>query len=121
VTYYTLGIVVLIGLVSYRLARLLAHDKIAQPLRDFTYKMACEHGRPGRWLNTLMTCPFCLSVWFAIAGVVWFGWLIAPEWPDWAEMLLAVGAVAGVGSFLSAVDLALTAYVDSHTEPKPGT
>jgi hypothetical protein len=53
--------------------------------------------------------------------VVWFGWLIAPDWPDWAEMLLAVGAVAGVAAFLSAIDLALTAYVDSHTEPKPGT
>jgi len=114
---YTLGIIVILGFVSYRLARLFAHDKLTEPIRKWAYKRSSERRFGGRWLNTLITCPFCLSVWFAIAGVVWYGWLIAPDWPDWAEVLLAIGAVAGVGAFLAAVDLALSVYVERWEKP----
>jgi len=121
VRYFTLPVIVIIGLVAYRLARLIAHDKIAEPLRKRIYKLAVEHGRPGRWLNTLTTCPFCLSVWFAIAAVVWYVWLILPTWPGIGEVLLAIGAAAGVGSILAAVDLALTVYVERWEKPPPVT
>jgi len=110
--YYTLGVIVIIGLVAYRLARVLAHDKIGEPVRNWAYKVSVEHGRAGRWLNSLITCPFCLSVWFAILGVGWYAWLISPTWPGWGEFVLAIPAVAGVAAFLSAADLAMTVYVD---------
>lgn len=114
--YYTLAVIVIIGLAAYRLARVIAHDKIGEPIRKRTYKAAVEHGGPGRWLNSLITCPFCLSVWFAVLGVGWYAWMIAPTWPGWGEFLLAIVAVAGVGAILSAVDLALTEYVDRGAE-----
>jgi hypothetical protein len=114
VTFYTLPVVLILGLVAYRLARLIAHDAIAEPFRRKVYASQATLGRAGRWLNTLTTCPFCLSVWAAFGGVAWYAWMIAPTWPGWGEFLLAIPAVAGVGSILSAADLALTVFVEKH-------
>jgi len=112
--YFTLPVIVIIGLVAYRLARVLAHDKIGEPVRKWAYKQAAEHGRAGRWVNALITCPFCLSVWFAIAACSWYAWMVAPTWPGWGEFLLAIAASAGIGSFLSSADLAMTVYVEGN-------
>lgn len=109
-----LAVVVVVGLAAYRLARVIAHDKIGEPVRKRAYKASVEHGRAGRWLNSLVTCPFCLSVYFAAAAVIWWAWLVAPSWPGWGAVLLAIPAAAGVGAVLSAVDLALTTYVEKH-------
>lgn len=112
--YYTLPVIVILGLVAYRLARVIAHDKIGQPIRDRTYKVAVEQPRVGKWLNSLATCPFCLSVYFAAAGVLWYAWLIAPTWPGIGEVLLAIPAAAGIGALAAGIDLALTTYVEKH-------
>jgi hypothetical protein len=112
--FYGLAEVLIIGLIAYRLARVVAHDKIGQPIRDRTYSLIAVQPKLGKWLNALATCPFCLSVYFAAGGVVWFGLWIAPEWPGWAEVLFAWPAAAGAGALACAVDLALTTYVDKH-------
>ena len=70
----------------------------------------------GRWLNTLTTCPFCLSVWFTFAGVGWMTWMILPTWPGWGEFLLAIPAAAGVAAILAASDMALTVYAERTTD-----
>jgi hypothetical protein len=114
VRFYTLGVVLIIGLAAYRLARLLAHDKIGQPVRDRTYKLSVENPGIGRWVNSLATCPFCLSVYFAAIGVFWYAWLIAPTWPGWGETLLAIPAAAGVAALAAAIDLALTVFTEKH-------
>jgi len=110
--FYTLPVIIILGLVAYRFSRLIAHDAIAEPFRKKVYASQATLGRAGRWLNTLTTCPFCLSVWFSFAGVGWYAWMIAPTWPGWGEFLLAIPAVAGVAAILAATDLALTAYTD---------
>lgn len=111
--FYTLAVIVIIGLVSYRLARVIAKDKIGEPVRKWGYKMAVEHGKPGRYLNAFVTCPFCLSVWFSFLAVVWYAWMIAPTWPGWGEFLMAIPAAAGVAAILSAGDGAWTTFADN--------
>ena len=54
-TYFDLTTIFALGLACYRLARVVAHDKIGQPIRDRAYKAAAEHGRAGRWLNSRFT------------------------------------------------------------------
>ena len=114
--YYTLPVIIIIGLVAYRLSRLIAHDAIAEPFRRKVYASQATLGRVGRWLNTLTTCPFCLSVWFTFAAVGWYAWMIAPTWPGWGEFLLAIGAAAGFAAILAAADLALTTYTEKHDD-----
>ena len=45
--FYTLSVVVILGLVAYRLARLVAHDAIAEPFRRKVYASQAVLGRPG--------------------------------------------------------------------------
>ena len=95
--YFTLPVILIIGLVAYRLARILAHDKVGEPLRRRAYAYQAKRPKVGGWLNYLLTCPFCLSWWMSVFGVVWYAWMVAPTWPGWGETLLAVPAAAGVG------------------------
>jgi hypothetical protein len=114
VRFFTLPLIIILGFVAYRLSRLIAHDAIAEPFRKRVYASQAYLGRAGKWLNTLTTCPFCLSVWFTFAGVGWVTWMILPTWPGWGEFLLAIPAAAGVAAILAASDLALTTYVEKH-------
>lgn len=105
----TLPATVGVGFAAYRIARVIAHDKIGEPIRQRTYKASVEHGKAGQWLNALVTCPFCLGVWVSASSVAWYALT-----PDWGLALLAVPAAAGVAAILSAADLALTMYVEHH-------
>lgn len=55
----TIGILTVLALVlaTYRLTRLIVADKIFEGLRNRTV---------GSKIGYLVTCPFCLSIWFGI-------------------------------------------------------
>ena len=101
------------GLAAYRIARVIAHDKIGEPIRHRAYESIARWPKFGVWLNSLVTCPFCLTVYASAGGVLWYAAVIGP-WPGAGAVLLMIPAAAGVAAFLSAADLAMTMYVDKH-------
>ena len=74
--------VTVIGLAAYRIARVIAHDKIGQPIRDRTYALQGHWPKVGGWVNALTTCPYCLGVHASVFGVLWYAWLVAPKSPE---------------------------------------
>ena len=50
---------------TYRLAVIVTQDEITRPLRERVMQI---DGRTGYWLNYLLNCTFCASV--------WCGWLV---------------------------------------------
>jgi hypothetical protein len=87
------------GLATYRLARLLTMDDLTKPARDRVWTWASNRG----WhrLAELVTCPHCVGVW-AAAGVT----VIGPRLPYWRELRPFL-AVAGVASLAATVAGAL--------------
>lgn len=73
-----------------RITRLVGRDTITYPLRDQLAKRATpqsEDEKPSAvwsWINELVGCPWCLSVWVA-AGVapaaIEYGDTLAYQWP----------------------------------------
>jgi hypothetical protein len=135
-----LEIVAVLGLAAFRLTRLVTTDTITDPLRGWLYRWAWDESTPievtapdGRrvlvpspraawrtWLYDLLTCPWCLGVWFSAA--VWALWKYgdAP-----GRGFIAVFAIAGfqgaigqfvVGSEPDAVDK--IAVVDDDRKPE---
>ncbi len=100
--------VLLLGVGTFKLSRLIAKDKVMQPVRE-PFVRSTEPGdgaevnsEPGgagtrRALGELLTCPFCVSVWVATALSVAFA--VAPR----ATRLVAGGlgamALADVGQY----------------------
>jgi hypothetical protein len=91
--------VVLLGTATFKLSRLVANDKVLEPVRDpFVEETSpgegselnCEPAGVGvrRALGELLTCPFCLSVWIGTALI--FGFAVAPR----AVRLVAAGLSA---------------------------
>lgn len=74
------------ALAVYRLTHLIVEDKIAQPIRDWAV-------RTSDFSMELVTCPWCVSIWFA-AGVVLAQALVPTVW-FFAALWLAFSAVAG--------------------------
>lgn len=106
-----LTVVVVLGLVVYRLARAIAIDKIGEPLRRFLYKSGAKR-KLGSWLFALVSCPWCNSVWIALAATVWWVWLIAPTWVGFGEFAVAWFAVAGFASLAVSADMTAHEYLD---------
>ena len=104
--------VTVIGLAAYRIARVIAHDKIGEPIRHRAYESIARYPKFGVWLNSLVTCPFCLTVYASAGGVAWYSLTIA--WPGAGAVLLMIPAAAGIAAVLSAADLAMTMYVEKH-------
>lgn len=71
----------ILSLGSYRVWRLVAVDTITEPIRDRVFRMAeYQAGREDRYrfkLDELVTCPWCLGFWIAIA--VWGVWQLVPH------------------------------------------
>ena len=93
--------VLLVGLATHRLARLVTKDRVSTPLRaPFTrYEGPAGPGEVNeqpvgtgwrRSVGELLSCPFCIAVWLATAS--WFGLQLAPRLTRSA--LRAAGAVA---------------------------
>jgi hypothetical protein len=110
VRYLNLLVVLILGLAAYRGARLISNDTITKPIRDKLYGLQ-SHGRLGKWAHSLITCPWCVSVWLSAFAVIWWIWLILPAWPGWGETLLAWWAVAGVAGLAVGADRSLEKYV----------
>jgi hypothetical protein len=107
-----LATVIVLAFVAERLAMIVAIDKVGDPLRKFLYRKQGEWGKKGRWLHYLFTCPFCLSVYFSAAAVLWWVWLVLPAWPGFGFVLLMIGAVAGASRLMVSADMTAHKYVE---------
>lgn len=89
------------ALAVYRLAILVAKDKITDRPRNILMNLGYSHAKPrrgirgttARWLFELVTCPWCVSLWFA-AGAVALTRFYPDEW-QYAAMWLALSGVTG--------------------------
>ena len=127
-----LAVIAICGLCLWRIARVIAEDTIAEPLRVRLYRWAWrdterirEHdddtgadrlvesalerpeprGVARAYCNALLTCPHCLGVWLApvvYAAARWGGHVPARDGVFGA--LVAIGAIMG---FQSALELAV--------------
>lgn len=79
---------------TYRLWRLVGADKVTEVWRDRLFIWWGKRNRAwAEWADELVTCPWCLGSWMAIA--VWGVWLVLPY-----ATLVACGmltAMTGVG------------------------
>ena len=100
--------VVLIGLATHKLSRMIAKDPILSPLRaPFTTfeGTSGEAELSERVRGTgaqhafgeLVTCPFCLAQWVATALAA--GLVLAPRWTRLAASILAAKAIADLSQF----------------------
>jgi hypothetical protein len=84
--------VILIGAGVYRVARFLILDDLIEEPRDKFHDLLARHPN---WfslkLQTLMLCPFCLTIWVSfIAIMAWeYDWF-----PDWMWMWMGAATVA---------------------------
>ncbi len=105
---------IMLGLSTYRSGRLLAHERIAAPLRQPVTTTVPDGSGAGeavvatgegwRWtLGELVSCPVCIGTWVA-AGLV-YGLHLAPR-PTRAY--LAIMSATGIAQLLSEATEALT-------------
>ena len=82
------------GLASYRLVKLVRDDRITEPARDAVLDRT---GPPDQSsLSYLMTCPWCLSVYFGAALTL--GRLRWPRATDAVSRVFALSALAGLAT-----------------------
>lgn len=102
---YTLGDVLLVGVASHKLSRLLAKDRVTSFLRaPFTRYVRSEgHGEveeeargtgARRAVGELVTCPYCLGLW--VSGGLSLGLVHAPRVTRLAGLTLAGLTVSDV-------------------------
>lgn len=73
-----------------RVTGLITADAITEPVRDRMIGWLDDTpGSAGQWFATLITCPWCASVWvaFTASPLIWF-------WGDSAVMLIPAVALA---------------------------
>jgi hypothetical protein len=104
-----LGDAVLLTVATFRIARTIAKDPIASPLRaPFTTfqgqsgeaeiaEVVRVHGGVKHAIGELVTCPFCLAQWTATALV--FGYATAPRATRLAALTMTMVAAADAGQF----------------------
>ncbi len=81
----------LLALAAYRMWRLLAEDKILEPVRRRLIR--------GEKVSELVSCPWCLGSWVAVGW--WICWYI---WPHQTSIVAGPFAVAAlVGTLASLV------------------
>jgi hypothetical protein len=104
---------VLLSLAVYRLGRLVAYDRVMEPLRQFFARTIPDPTGAGdtteargegiqQSIGQLVTCPVCVGTWIA-AGLVYLLYLF----PSPVRVFLAMTAVAGAAELLVAVTEAL--------------
>lgn len=104
-----LALAVLLGFATYRATRLVTGDTLTDDLRGRVFAWAWTADDLGAltpragwkaWLYELVSCPFCIGVWFALGATV-----IVRDWPwsNWhgGRWLLFALAVAGVQALLA--------------------
>ena len=81
-------------LATYRLVKLIRHDKLTEPIRD---KVLATHGPPDRSkISYLINCPWCLSVYFG--GAIAVGRQVWPGSTAVASRGLALSALTGLAT-----------------------
>jgi hypothetical protein len=104
----------LLGLATFRLGRLLAYDKVSEPLRaPFTRVVADSSGagdtvvaRAGavrEVFGELLACPVCAGTWMATGLVLGLSILPGPT-----RVLMTIMAATGAAELLNAVHEALS-------------
>lgn len=93
------GDLLLLGIATHKLARLITKDAVTSPLRAPFVRLKEESAGEGeveeeargegmqRAIGDLLTCPFCIGVW--IATPLWFGMLLAPRLTRFVAGILA--------------------------------
>jgi hypothetical protein len=103
-----------LGLATYRAGRLIAYDRVSEPLREpFTETKPDEYGAGEnveaegagirKALGELISCPSCAGMWSAAAFV--YGLKAAP---GITRQLLAILAASGLADLLDGAQEALT-------------
>lgn len=90
-------LLVVLILVNYRLAEVIAIDQISQRFRDFLAKFAGKQYSFGWYVAELFSCPFCIGIWIA-AGLAFA--LKPNNFWDWFISWLAI---AGGQAFLETI------------------
>lgn len=86
---------IVLALAVTRVAGLIALDSIFDRPRLAVTEYAAAH-RPTRWVETLITCMWCVGVWAAAAAVVaTVAWFSVPLF-DWCLTGLALAQAAGM-------------------------
>jgi hypothetical protein len=104
----------LLGLSSYRVGRIIAYERVAKPIRDpFTETVPDESGKgdtvvaEGRGvrfaLGELLSCPTCIATWTGAA--LYYGLRVVPR-PT--KAFLAVVSASGVAEIIHLVTEALS-------------
>lgn len=96
--------IIMLGLASFRLTRLIVFDKITEPLRrpffieimegDEVYLIPKEKGFR-KWIGELLACYWCTGVWASIALV----FLYMSKWV-FAELVILILAIAAIASII---------------------
>jgi len=79
------------GLATYRLTRLVTTDEISAPIREMVWKSHPPHSSK---LGYAITCNWCTSMYAASALQI--SRIIAPKTTTAVETILALSAVAGL-------------------------
>ena len=111
-TTNTLATIIILGLASWRLARIVPTDTIAQPLRDRLTLWTYPEEEPGRpqlreWFGQLVSCQICLGFWVAGLVTLFYSLVVAGAWLGWAFVIWwpAVAAVSAVASLYDQGDV----------------
>lgn len=106
------GEILLLGVATHKLARLITKDMVSAPLRapfvkfkEYTGEGEVEEesrrdGGLKEAVGDLVTCPYCMGVWIAVP--LWFGLALAPRLTRF---------VAGILATVTTADFAHRAYL----------
>lgn len=83
---------ILIALAVFRISRLIIEDQIFEWLRERIWKKFPPH----TWLGYLITCYWCLSIWFSLAFAICY--TIVPVATAFVALPFALSAVAALVS-----------------------
>ncbi|WP_059173298.1 DUF1360 domain-containing protein [Bacillus sp. FJAT-27445] len=104
---FSLELLALIGLASFRLTRVIVYDKIAEFIRAPFLDEVTEDGdvyivpKPGeirKWIGELISCYWCTGMWVS-AGLLGVYFFI----PKFGVPFILILAVAAVGSIIETI------------------
>lgn len=87
---------VVYALATTRLTGLVTTDEITRPTRDAIITRLSRHPRVRYWAETLITCPWCASIWIAAPIAPLIVWHAASAWLLVPAVGLALSQVAGM-------------------------
>jgi hypothetical protein len=104
----SLTILLMLGLATFRITRLIVYDKITEPLRRPFFTEVEEVNDDGsidiyirpkdkgirRWVGELFSCHWCTGIWVSIgvATLYMFHWPLG----EWTLLLFSVAAIGSI-------------------------